>query len=74
MYAELRVLLLIKIMAVELDLDPQLKAFLEKSNMLASAADDSDIPIEQLREGFEKSYRWGCMHACCNVAELFCTT
>lgn len=41
----------------EMDLDPQLRDYLEKSNMLQSMEDVSDSPVQQLRQGFEKPYR-----------------
>ena len=47
-------------MADEMDLDPQLRDYLEKSNMLQSMEDVSDIPVQQLRQGFEKPYRCAC--------------
>ena len=44
-------------MTDEMDLDPQLRDYLEKANMLQSMENVSDIPVHQLRQGFEKPYR-----------------
>ena len=45
-------------MADEMDLDPQLRDFLEKSDMLKSIGDDSGLPIQQLRQQFEGPYKY----------------
>ena len=47
-------------MAGEMDLDPQLKDYLQQSNMLQSLENVSDIPVQQLRQSFEKPYRCAC--------------
>lgn len=45
-------------MADTMDLDPQLREFLEKSNMLDGTEDGSGLPIQQLRQGFEGPYKY----------------
>ena len=44
-------------MAGEVDLDPQLRDFLVKSNLLESIEDVSGVPIQQLRQGFDELFR-----------------
>lgn len=44
-------------MADEMDLDPQLREYLDKANMLKSMENVSEIPVQQLRQAFEKPYR-----------------
>ncbi len=43
-------------MADGMELDPQLRAFLEKVNMLGNPGDDSGIPDEQLRQQFSAAF------------------
>ena len=45
-------------MADKMDLDPQLRGFLDKSNLLQSMDDVSDVPVQELRQACEKPYRY----------------
>lgn len=45
------------IMADTMDLDPQLREFLVKSNMLNTTEDGSGLPIQQLRQSVEGPYK-----------------
>ena len=50
-------------MADEMDLDPQLRDYLDKANMLKSMENVSELPVQQLRQMYEKLYRWShCPH------------
>ena len=45
-------------MAEGMDLDPQLRDFLETADMLSSIGDGSNAPIDQLRDNYEEAYRY----------------
>ena len=63
-------------MSSDMDLDPQLKDFLQKADLLNSIEDDSHLSLEQMRQGFDNPYKYErrqyCMHAKCST-DLFAT-
>ena len=48
-----------------MDLDPQLRDYLDKANMLKSMENVSEIPVQQLRQMYAKPYRWN-HYSCCH--------
>lgn len=61
------------IMADTMDLDPQLREFLVKSNMLNTTEDGSGLPIQQLRQSVEGPYKYELpAHRCCCYVYTHC--
>lgn len=64
-------------MAEEMELDPQLKALLEKANLLKNPGDGDDVSYEQLRQQFDHAFGYatvslGCSSYCLAACRLAC--
>ena len=44
-------------MSSDMDLDPQLKDYLQKADLLNSIGDDSHLSLEHMRQAFDRPYK-----------------